>query len=156
MSDTDFAQRLASVLDLLQGGLHRLTESLQDEQTQLRQRDPDGIAGAAQDKLAQVQSVERGSAALTALLAEKGLKPTRTALAACLTTSELQHQWQDIAAHLDACAQLNRINGGVIEVSRNVAERLLGLLRGDANAGGLYSAAGKVQSASRFLPIAKA
>lgn len=156
MAAADFAVRLAAVLDTLQDGLHRLTRLLQDEQTHLRGRDPDGIAAVARDKLAQVQSVERGSAALTALLAEKGLQPTRAGLAACLTTIELQRQWEDIAAHLQACAQLNRVNGGVIEVSRNVAERLLGLLRGDTGGDGLYSAAGKMQGASPLLPIAKA
>lgn len=156
MAAAGFAERLGAVLDTLQDSLHRLTGLLQEEQTHLRGRDPEGIAAVARDKLAQVQSVERGAAALATLLAEKGLQPTRDGLAACLTSPMLQRQWQDIAAHLQACAQLNRVNGGVIEVSRNVAERLLGLLRGDAGGGGLYSAAGKMQGSSPLLPIAKA
>lgn len=156
MADSDFNRRLGEILDALQGEVRGLTRLLQAEQEQLRERDPDGIAAAARDKLKQVQSLEGTSCALTSLLAERGLKPDRSGLATCLTTPGLQQRWNDISAHLEACAQLNRVNGGVIEVSRNVAERLLALLRGDADGGGLYSAAGKVHSSSALAPIAKA
>lgn len=156
MSAASFNQRLEAVLDSLQHELRRLLELLQAEQEHLRERDADAIAGGARDKLDQVQKVERGSAALAALLAEKGLEPNRAGLGACLTSADLQRRWDDIAAHLNACAELNRVNGGVIEVSRSVAERLLGLLRGDANTGRLYGAGGKVQPSSAPLPIGKA
>lgn len=156
MTEPEFSRRLDAILNALQGELQRLFALLQAEEARLRERDSDGIAAAARDKLEQVQNVERSSAALNSLLAEKGLKADRSGLAACLTTPELQQQWNNIAAHLEACGQLNRVNGGVIEVSRHVVERVLTLMRGELDAGGLYSAAGKVNSSPALSPIAKA
>lgn len=120
----------------LGGLLDELTEVLATELKALRQRDSDGLEAAAARKLELVSALE----AATGNYCRAGGKLDR----ATLGTLERQAK---------ACAQANRVNGGAIELNRNMTSRLLDTLRGGARTQATYDASGRLNRRNAGRPV---
>jgi flagella synthesis protein FlgN len=57
---------------------------------------------------------------------------------------------------LERCAERNRLNGRIIELSRRRVQQALALLRGQSAGGELYGPAGTASASSGARPLAKA
>ncbi len=125
-------QELAALLD-------ELRVVLANELTALRQRDSDGLEQAATRKLELVTALE----AATGNYCRAGGKLDRQSLA----TLERQAK---------ACAQANRVNGGAIELNRNMTGRLLATLRGGPRPIVTYDASGRLQQRAAGRPVGHA
>ncbi len=129
-----------------------LSQLLERETEALRQRDPQALQGLIHEKLDVVQRLEQLSQCR-----QKWLGHTASAdmwrqwLAA---HSEGDHQlidtWQEIEQRAIACRELNTINEKVLMRTRQTANRLLGLLRGEPTENSVYTALG--HSAGGYRP----
>ena len=133
----------ASTLDELRKTLgdllDELTEVLAVELKTLRQRDSEGLEAAAARKLELVAALETA----TGNYCRAGGKLDRDTLGA------LERQAK-------ACAQANRVNGGAIELNRNMAGRLLDTLRGSARTIATYDASGRLHRRNAGRPVGHA
>lgn len=120
----------------LGGLLDELTEVLAKELKALRQRDSDGLEAAAARKLELVNALETA----TGKYCRAGGKLDRETLGA------LERQAK-------ACAQANRVNGGAIELNRNMASRLLETLRGGPRTIATYDANGRLNRRNAGRPV---
>ncbi len=125
-------QELGALLD-------ELTAVLALELKALRQRDSAGLEAASARKLELVTALETA----TGNYCRAGGKLDRATLGA------LERQAQ-------ACAHANRVNGGAIELNRNMTGRLLETLRGGARAIATYDASGRLhrRNAGRAVGLA--
>lgn len=121
---TELRQQLGTLLD-------ELGVVLASELKALRQRDSEGLESAAARKLELVVALET----TTGNYCRAGGKLDRPSLAA------LERQAK-------ACAQANRVNGGAIELNRNMTGRLLDTLRGGPRPLATYDANGRLQRRS--------
>ena len=133
----------ASTLDELRKTLgnllDELTEVLAVELKTLRQRDSEGLEAAAARKLELVAALETA----TGNYCRAGGKLDRDTLGA------LERQAK-------ACAQANRVNGGAIELNRNMAGRFLDTLRGSARTIATYDASGRLHRRNAGRPVGHA
>ena len=122
-------EQLGSLLD-------ELTEVLAEELKALRQRDSEGLEAAAARKLELVTALETA----TGNYCRAGGKLDRQ------TLGKLERQAK-------ACAQANRVNGGAIELNRNMAGRLLETLRGGTRTQATYGANGRLSRSGAGRPV---
>ncbi len=123
---------LGALLDELRG-------VLASELNALRQRDSDGLEAAVARKLELVVALETA----TGNYCRAGGKLDRQSL----ITLERQAK---------ACATANRINGGAIELNRNLTGRLLETLRGGPRPIATYDASGRLQRRNAGRPVGHA
>ena len=116
--------------------LDELTVVLAAELKALRQRDSDGLEAAAARKLELVAALETA----TGNFCRAGGKLDRETLGA------LERQAK-------ACAQANRVNGGAIELNRNMASRLLDTLRGGTRTQPAYHRSGPLYRRAAGRPV---
>ncbi len=128
--------RLAELRQELSALLDELTAMLATEFTALRQRDSEGLEAAAARKLELVAALETA----TGNFCRAGGKLDRESMGA------LERQAK-------ACAKANRVNGGAIELNRNMAGRLLETLRGGARAIATYDASGRLHRRNSGRPV---
>ena len=128
--------RLDELRQTLSGLLDELTEVLATELKALRRRDSEGLEAAAARKLELVNALE----AATGNYCRAGGKLDRETLGA------LERQAK-------ACAQANRVNGGAIELNRNMAGRLLDTLRGGTRTIATYDASGRLNRRNAGRPV---
>ncbi len=133
------AQPLAELREELAGLLDELSLVLADELTALRQRDSEGLELGAARKLELVTALETA----TGNFCRAGGKLDRQSLA----TLERQAK---------VCAQANRVNGGAIELNRNMTGRLLATLRGGPRPIVTYDASGRLQQRAAGRPVGHA
>ena len=130
------AQPLAELREELAGLLDELSLVLADELTALRQRDSEGLELGAARKLELVTALETA----TGNFCRAGGKLDRQSLAA-------------LARQAEACAHANRVNGGAIELNRNLTGRLLDTLRGGPRPLATYDANGRLHRRSAGRPV---
>ena len=132
-----------SAVDTLRRELSTLLEELSAvlaaEYAALRARDGERLEAAAARKLELVTALD----AATGNYCRAGGKLAPAEFGA------LQHQ----AA---ACARANRVNGGTIELNRNLVARLLDTLRGGARAITTYDASGRLHRRGAARPVGHA
>ena len=128
----ELRQALGALLD-------ELGVVLAKELLALRQRDSDGLEQAAARKLELVTALETA----TGNYCRAGGKLDRQSLA----TLERQAK---------ACAHANRVNGGAIELNRNMTGRLLETLRGGPRPIATYDANGRLQRRTAGRPVGQA
>ncbi len=133
------AQPLAELREELAGLLDELSLVLADELTALRQRDSEGLELGAARKLELVTALETA----TGNFCRAGGKLDRQSLAA-------------LARQAEACAHANRVNGGAIELNRNLTGRLLATLRGGPRPIATYDANGRLQQRTAGRPVGHA
>lgn len=124
---------LRDELDLLLGELDAV---LIAENTALRQRDSLGLEHAAALKLELLERLETTSGNYCRAggnLADPELSSVRVRAATCM--------------------RANRINGGAIELNRNLVGRLLDTLRGGTRLPAVYDASGRVQQRELARPV---
>lgn len=132
-------QPLAELRHALGALLDELSVALASELTSLRRRDSDGLEVAAARKLELVTALETA----TGNYCRAGGKLDRPSLA----TLERQAR---------ACARANRVNGGAIELNRNMTGRLLETLRGGPRPIAIYDASGRLQRRTAGRPVGHA
>ena len=130
---------LAELREELGALLDELTAVLAAELKALRQRDSEGLEAATARKLDLVTTLETA----TGKYCRAGGKLDRETLGA------LERQAQ-------ACVHANRVNGGAIELNRNMTGRLLETLRGGARTIATYDASGRLhrRNAGRAVGLA--
>lgn len=127
---------LDGLRDELGALLDELSEVLATELKALRQRDSEGLEAAAARKLELVAALETA----TGKYCRAGGKLDRQ------TLGKLERQAR-------ACAQANRVNGGAIELNRNMAGRLLETLRGGTRTQATYDASGRLHRSPGGRPV---
>ena len=125
----ELRQQLGNLLDELGVVLARELQAL-------RQRDSENLESAALRKLELVAALETA----TGNYCRAGGKLDRASLAS------LERQAR-------ACAQANRVNGGAIELNRNLTGRLLDTLRGGPRPLATYDANGRLHRRSAGRPV---
>ena len=130
---------LAELREELGARLDELTTVLAAELKALRQRDSEALQAASARKLELVTTLEIA----TGKYCRAGGKLDRETLGA------LERQAQ-------ACVHANRVNGGAIELNRNMTGRLLETLRGGARTIATYDASGRLhrRNAGRAVGLA--
>ena len=126
---SELRQELGTLLD-------ELTAVLATELKALRQRDSDGLEAAAARKLELVAALESA----TGNYCRAGGKLDRE------TLGTLQRQAK-------ACALANRVNGGAIELNRNMIGRLLETMRGGTRTIATYDASGRLNRRNDGRPV---
>lgn len=127
---------LDGLRDELAGLLDELSQVLAAELKALRGRDSESLEAAAARKLELVTALETA----TGNYCRAGGKLDRQ------TLGKLERQAR-------ACAQANRVNGGAIELNRNMAGRLLETLRGGTRTLATYDASGRLNRSGAGRPV---
>jgi flagellar biosynthesis/type III secretory pathway chaperone len=124
----------------------RLLACLAAERTALTHRDTPALEQSTQEKIAQIQLLERLEQQREKLVVELGFAPDAEGLRRCLKTlsgdSELLQLWHRILKNIDACQASNLTNGGILEQGRQAVERALSILRGQSGAPSRYDPKG--------------
>lgn len=128
-----------------QGAMSRLSDSylahlqelfsvLEQEHRALKQREFDSLDASSTKKSAMLAGLERFEAQRQQLLAASD----------AATRSDIEQVFnEEIRALLGKCQDLNRINGGIIDISRQFNQRMLHTILGASGEDhGLYDAAG--------------
>lgn len=120
--------------------LDELKATLAAENQALRSRDAEGLEAAAARKLTLVGALEEA----TGNYCRAGGKLDR-------------EEMRDLRRQALACARANRINGGAIELNRNMVSRLIDTLRGGQPRGiATYDASGRLHRAAAGRPVGHA
>lgn len=121
----------------------------------LGERNADALHAVAERKLELGADVERATTALEQALRGAGLPAGRGGLARALASAELRAIWRQVRRDGKRCAQLNRANGAVIELSRAFNTTLLNLICGREQSCPTYTRAGRVDGAAEKRALAR-
>jgi flagella synthesis protein FlgN len=135
--------------------LDEFSAALAHEQTALKSRDSDALSASVERKLSRLSEVDQCGRALVGFLQQQGLRPDKSGMAACIDSPELESLWRSLRQRLEDCNHRNRVNGGIIQVSKASNDRLLDILRGNDRPS-LYGAKGVMRRALNSESIAKA
>lgn len=135
--------------------LDEFSAALAQEQNALKSRDAEALSASVERKLSRLSAVDRRGRALISFLEQQGHPADKSGLAACANTPELQSLWQSLRQRLEEANHRNRVNGGIIQVSKACNDRLLDILRGNDRPS-LYGAKGVMSRAQNSGSIAKA
>lgn len=148
MQKTEMKTLLGPLLNQTMDGARQLLGVLDVERDALVRRDLNALAAAARDKQRLSLELEKLGARQRGLLDAAGLRADKEGLWGFLESERderLQEQWLELTNVLDQCRLKNRINGGIIEVSRRFSGQVLELLRGSTGTGRLYGPGGETQ-----------
>ena len=130
---------LAELREELGALLDELTTVLAAELKALRQRDSEALQAASARKLELVTTLEIATGKY------------------CRAGGKLDHETLGaLERQAQACVHANRVNGGAIELNRNMTVRLLEILRGGARTIATYDASGRLhrRNAGRAVGLA--
>lgn len=157
MNRDAFRAELERLLDMGSTLLGEFEHALEEESRALSERAADALSGVVERKMAMLRKLDSVGNTLGQLLAGAGLGADAASLEQCLDTPELRERWDRFHDGLAKCSHHNRLNGGVIEVSRNYTEQMLNILRGPTASPGVYGPGGKLRGgASACQSIGKA
>ncbi len=155
----DLVRRLDTLIADAADTAARLGEVLEAEREALRTRDREALERLAPTKQELARQLEAAGAAQLQVVQALGLGGAESGLAERLQAAGLVRTaaaWQDLAARLARCRDLNRANGQAINHSRRTTERLIDFLHGrDANQR-LYGPRGQDRASASLGYLAKA
>jgi flagellar biosynthesis/type III secretory pathway chaperone len=138
----------------------RLLRRLETEQEPITRRDTDALAKIISEKEHDLTELQTLGAACARLLQTTGRSPDRSGfddcLRACDPDGELHARAQKRDRVLGQCQRLNRINGGVLELTRRGVEQALALLHDRATDDNTYGPAGRPVGQIGSRSLAKA
>ncbi len=156
--DTDHtARELGELIAQETRCAQRLLKSLEDEQTLIVCRDTDALARITSEKERDITELQTLAKARARLLQAAGRSPDRSGvedyLRGCDPDGTLYARTRERDRVLSRCQRLNRINGGILELTRRGVEQALALLHHRATEDGTYGPAGRPvgQTGSRSL-----
>ncbi|MGA7800110.1 MAG: flagellar protein FlgN [Gammaproteobacteria bacterium] len=138
-----------------------LLATLGSEREALAGGDPARIQAEAISKSEQVERLETLERQRARLMREAGFEPSEPAqMEACLRLcgppERLMATWQSVLERMRRCQAENRVNGGIIELSRRHAQRALHVLRGEVADSDVYQPSGAMASPNGGRPLGKA
>ncbi len=152
--------RLDELLTATRECSQRLLEVLQDEDLALRRTDADRIDQITAAKQALVREMESYQAAQDRFLATHKIPPGPRGMEDYLQTlpgdAPERATWRSLQTLIDQCRNRNRINGGLVALSRQHVQQALEILKGSPETGPIYGRNGEALSATRTSPLAKA
>jgi flagellar biosynthesis/type III secretory pathway chaperone len=156
--DTDqIARELGELIAQETHCAQRLLRRLETEQKLITRRDTDALAKILSEKEHDLTELQALAEARARLLQTTGRSPDRSGFDDCLRgcdpNSELRARAQERDRVFSRCQRLNRINGGVLELTRRGVEQALALLHNRATDDNTYGPAGRPvgQTDSRSL-----
>lgn len=154
-----FINQLSALLKADLAELNQLEFVLNKEKISLEHRDHQAIDKLTSQKQQLVQSLESRAKQKATLLACSPLKirPGQVRDKICsLGDDQLIELWDQSVTKLGACKQSNLINGTIISHSLQRTNRVMSILRGQANIPTTYGQSGKARSYGGSTSIAKA
>jgi len=142
--------------------LSRMLGIFGGERIALSHREFDALPGYAEEKAALVAQLETRDGECRALLESAGFDAKSTGIEQYLREHDakqiapLPDLWRQLSALLAECRDQNRINGGIIELSRQHIELSLALVRGCDTDGSGYDPKGKTHYHPPSHSLAKA
>lgn len=138
----------------------KLVALMEDEFRALQERDLSALDKALGEKQAALDLLNRSANHRTALLASKGLPPSREGLRQfarelpdCEHLVELADRLSDL---LKQCRDNNQRNGQMIQANQTFVKGLLNVIQGSDEVPALYNNHGSTTHSSRMNPLTKA
>jgi len=127
-------EQLRALLAQDSTNLDKLQALLEQERQALETRQHDQLPALIEAKTQALDALAETAALRRQWLHAAGISPNQKHWRQWLTDypqgAELANAWQDITERMDACRQLNEINGKIMSRAQQALGRLLGLLRG--------------------------
>lgn len=125
-----------------------LHESLQLESETLVTRDTDALDKVTRAKLEQLRTLELLGKQRDTLLSTVDGDPLNE-------SSQLSALWQQLLSLAAECQKINRINGGIIEVSFRQSQQALDILQGKSSKSELYDGSGQTTRSASSNQLAQ-
>lgn len=162
MHPSDSRQQMKTLLEREIESASRLLAILQKEHSVLTNNDVAGLEKLVPEKQALVAMLEKLGRQRTQLLDAGGGGGNRQVLERYLQQcdSEARHPlaklWDQLQALAGECQHQNEVNGGILEIGRRHVQRVLSILRGQANQAELYGPDGETTSNPLSQTLVKA
>jgi flagella synthesis protein FlgN len=144
---TDCRQRLKAALEHEIQCTEALIRALDEEQEALTGREPARLETVLRDKQSQLVELEQASRQRNAVVQQAGYSADRQGVEACVRACDVQGSlnalWERLNELVRQCRERNRVNGGIVELSRHHVQRALAVLRGGLPDSDLYTSEGR-------------
>lgn len=128
------AHELQGIIEQQIESAQKLVDLLERERTALEGKDPDLIASVVSEKQTLLTALSQLEIERERMLASLGIDNTPEAFEQYIQQSgsgnQLSSRLEELKTVLDSCFQMNRVNGGIAELSYHYLSHSLAILRG--------------------------